>query len=400
MATVQLTEQTRRRLIALIAEDRLDGDRLMSRLRQLRSLESVASCSALLHILAHLDLSEDEAEQLLEDLLRHREEVTSELGRDPGLRVAAVDYLSNVRKLLDNPTIVEMAELENTERSAVTDSLTDLYNRRYFESALEIEIRRSCRYALSMSLLMLDLDAFKPVNDLYGHPFGDLVLRRAGEILRRAVRESDVACRFGGEEFTVILPETDRLGAYALAERLRCAVETQFANKPVGGRAVTMTISGGIASYPEDGEDPQTLIARSDKALYLAKTMGRNRIVLFHLERRRSVRFPVRRSTKVWISAVPGAERTHVRAINLSREGALLSSGESGYRLAEAIELTVQGGGGDWVVPGKVVRIEKEAAPRGRHLLALAFDRPLPVECFDRQVARGRMPRSEPRSRL
>jgi len=309
MEVPKATEQTRRRLELLLAGDRPDAGRLLTRLKELRELERAPVFSLVLYMLAHLSMSEEQAEGLLVELLEHREHVGAELGRDPGLRVAAIDYLCNVRKLLRNPTIVELSQLENTERCAATDSLTGLYNRRYFDTAIEVEVRRSARYSLEASLLMLDLDAFKPVNDLYGHPFGDLVLRQAGSIIRRAVRESDLACRFGGEEFTVLLPETTRLGAFAVAERVRRAVEREFAHKPLEGRAVAMTVSGGVACYPHDGRDPHSLVERADRSLYLSKTAGRNRVSIYHSEQRRAVRYPVQGTARTRIARTEGVAR-------------------------------------------------------------------------------------------
>ena len=207
--------QDRRRLAALLTDKNLDGGRLLSRLREIRSFEGLAAFSEVVHLLAHVELTEPDAEELLVELLRHRGEMSGQLGRDPGLQVAAIDFLTHVRPLLTNPTVVELTLLDQTERYAITDPLTDLFNRRFFQSALDTEVRRSHRHSLELAVLMLDLDSFKSVNDVYGHPFGDRVLRRAGGAIRRSVRESDTACRFGGEEFCVILPETDRLGAFA-----------------------------------------------------------------------------------------------------------------------------------------------------------------------------------------
>jgi GGDEF domain-containing protein len=366
MEAPQVTEQTRKRLVTLLAGDRPDGDRLITRLRELRELEGVPTCALVLHMLAHISLPEKESEQLLLDLLRHRQRVTGELGRDPGLRVAAIDYLSNVRKLLNNPTIVELSQLERTERSAVTDSLTDLYNRRYFDDALQLEIRRSERYALNACLLMLDLDFFKPVNDLYGHPFGDLVLKRAGRVIRRSVRESDLACR--------------------LAERVRQAIEKGFMERSIGGRAVAMTISGGIAAYPPDGSDAATLVTRADQALYLSKTRGRNRVSIYFSERRRAVRYPVRSSARASI-ARPEGEPSEVATLNLSFGGALLAT-DNEYRPAEQVRLTFGGRDHVWVVGGRVVRVERGSNPAGGRLIAVAFESPLPELCIRHHVRR------------
>ncbi len=382
MRSPEVPAQVRQRLVALLAEDRPDGGRLLGRLRELRLLEGVHACSAVVHLLAHLNLKEDDAEELLVDLLAHREHVTNALGRDPGLRVAAIDYLSNIRPLLSNPTIVEQSQFDKTERSAITDDLTSLYNRRHFQSALDIELRRSRRYASVMSVLMLDLDSFKSVNDLHGHPFGDLVLERTGRILHLAVRESDVACRIGGEEFAVLLPETDRLGAHAVAERIRHRVEREFAASRLGGRLVAMTISGGIASHPEDGVDAATLVSHADQALYRSKTGGRNRIVVYHAERRKSVRYPVSPRATATLTRPELAPVGDVQAVDLSLDGALLETAES-FAPADAVELTLDVGAGvagegigPLTVEGTVVRVEAAERP-DRSRVAVAFDRRL-----------------------
>jgi diguanylate cyclase (GGDEF)-like protein len=376
----RISNPTRERLLALLSAERSDGAKLIQRLRQLRRLEGEATCSAMLHLVTHLELPEDEAEQLLVELDGHRREVGATLGRDPGLRVAAVDYLSNVRGLLHNPTIVELDELETTERSAVTDSLTGLHNRRYFDSALDIESRRSMRYGLVLSLLLLDLDLFKPINDLHGHRFGDLVLTRVGEILRRAVRDSDLACRFGGEEFAVILPETGRLGAFSLAERVRQGVQRAF-DKPFEGLQLELSVSGGVATFPVDGGNAESLVEGADRAMYLAKKTGRNRIVLYHSERRLAVRYPLRAAVRFWLQPRAGAELVEMRPINLSRTGALLASSED-VHAEGAVDLTLQARGRKWVVSGQVVRC-------GAGRLAVRFSVALPEECFEDHVQRS-----------
>lgn len=380
----RISKPTRQRLVALLATERLGGAKLINQLRQLRRLEGAATCSAMLHLLTHLDLPEDEAEQLLVELDEHRRQISATLGRDPGLRVAAIDYLSNIRGLLHNPTIVEFEELETTERSAVTDSLTGLHNRRYFDSALGIETRRSLRYGLGLSLLLIDLDLFKAINDLHGHRFGDLVLARVGELLQQAVRDSDVACRFGGEEFAIILPETGRLGAFSLADRVRRRVHDAFVD-PFEGQPLELSVSGGVATFPVDGEDADSLIECADRAMYLAKESGRNRIVLYHSERRRFVRYPARAAARVWLQVKDAAAPVETRPINLSRTGALLSTGVDA-QADGPVELTLRARGREWIVSGEVVR-------RGKQSLAVRFFSPLSEECFEGHVQRSAAPR-------
>jgi diguanylate cyclase (GGDEF)-like protein len=389
VAALRVSDRLVKRLATLLADDRCDADGLMARLRELRDAEGAPACSAALRALAHLEIPETQAEQLLLDLLHHRGEVARALGRDPGLRVAAIDYLSNVKGLLANPTILERSALERTERSAVTDPLTKLFNRRYFARALALEVRRSHRYSLRLAVLMLDLDEFKRLNDRHGHLFGDLVLQRVGEVIRRAVRDADTPCRYGGEEFCVLLPETDRLGAYAVAERVRDRVRGSFEQRVVRGVQVDVRLSGGIAAYPVDGESGASLLARADQALYLAKHQGKDRIRLYHSERREAIRYPARAAARVTLRA--GGTPAAARIVNVSRRGALLDLGAEAIG-GPAVEVVFAGYDAAgrpcaWSAAGHVVRVERSAAG-ARRRLAVRFDAPLNEECLLQQAER------------
>ena len=162
------------------------------------------------------------------------------------------------------------------ERLAITDPLTGLYNRRFFQSRLGVEIERAKRYGRVLSLVMLDVDNFKEINDQRGHQFGDHVLAEVGKILRGNVRASDIVCRYGGEEFAVLLPETPPEQAGRAAEKLRTCLKERFQ----GGRdPVALTVSLGVASYPSPGvADENALVRRADAALYEAKGLGRDRV--------------------------------------------------------------------------------------------------------------------------
>jgi diguanylate cyclase (GGDEF)-like protein len=159
---------------------------------------------------------------------------------------------------------------------AITDIVSGLYTHGYMQDALEREFRR-CKYEnLPLSTIILDVDHFKIVNDTYGHPQGDALLRQLGAVIKTVTRSSDIVCRYGGDEFMVILPETNRIGTVLVAERIRQAVEEyEFV---LGSKIVHITISGGVASFPEDITTKKELIDKTDQALYQSKQGGRNKI--------------------------------------------------------------------------------------------------------------------------
>lgn len=163
---------------------------------------------------------------------------------------------------------------ETVEKTAITDSLTGLYVRRYFAERLDEELGRSARQGLKFSFLMLDIDDFKKVNDTYGHLVGDVVLKDIGRIIRENIREIDLACRYGGEEFAAMLPETSKEGAFVVAERIRKRTGEHIFR--AYDERLRLTVSLGVAAYPEDSSNQPGLIEAADQALYKGKRSGKN----------------------------------------------------------------------------------------------------------------------------
>jgi diguanylate cyclase (GGDEF)-like protein len=159
---------------------------------------------------------------------------------------------------------------------SIRDPLTGLFNRRYMEATLERELRRAARDNQSLAFLMIDIDHFKMFNDTFGHQAGDILLRAVGEFLGHGTREEDVACRFGGEEFVLILADTSLEIAYRRAEVLREEL-ARLAVQHKGQTLGKITMSVGIAAFPEHGTSSEELIRKSDTALYKAKEDGRDR---------------------------------------------------------------------------------------------------------------------------
>jgi diguanylate cyclase (GGDEF)-like protein len=160
----------------------------------------------------------------------------------------------------------------------VLDPLTGLFNRRHFDAALKRELARSRRKNVPVSLVLVDIDHFKNVNDGYGHAVGDAVLRTIAQQLRLGIREGDIACRYGGEEMVLLLPECTAADAGMRAEAIRAALATITPN-PEGDGPERITASFGVAAYPVHAQDAEALFWAADKALYRAKQHGRNRVV-------------------------------------------------------------------------------------------------------------------------
>ncbi|MBE0446788.1 MAG: sensor domain-containing diguanylate cyclase [Actinobacteria bacterium] len=162
-----------------------------------------------------------------------------------------------------------------------TDRLTELFNHGYFQGKLREEVRRAERTNQVVSLIMIDIDYFKDYNDAFGHPKGDLALKRLAQILKKNTRDIDVPARYGGEEFAVILPATDKKNALVVAERIRRTVEQSDFPGNEELPVVNRTISLGVACYPTDAATPEDLVKAADEALYVAKRGGRNRTYVF-----------------------------------------------------------------------------------------------------------------------
>ena len=189
------------------------------------------------------------------------------------------ELLLRLRRVLKERRLTQerVQMLDKLKRLSITDGLTKLYNSRYFYNQLKAEIDRTSRYQRPLSLLLVDIDQFKEYNDSFGHLEGDKVLVRLGQVIKTCLRKMDSAYRYGGEEFTVILPETEGDEAATVAERIRSCVAKEKLFPRDQKEKYTITISIGVTEYIRD-EEVAIFVQRADKAMYLSKQSGRNRV--------------------------------------------------------------------------------------------------------------------------
>jgi diguanylate cyclase (GGDEF)-like protein len=205
-----------------------------------------------------------------------RPEVDAALAASRPWAVLAAGLVASV--LIFLLTLALVASWNRAHQLSMRDPLTGLYNRRYLEETMIRELPRARRFGQTVGVLVLDIDHFKRLNDTFGHDAGDFVLERTGEMLRAASRGSDIACRFGGEEFAVILPGAPLLAARNRAEGLRAAIESM--QLEFGGRELgPLTVSIGVAAMPPHVQDWTLTLQQADRALYTAKQAGRNKVV-------------------------------------------------------------------------------------------------------------------------
>ena len=217
--------------------------------------------------IAQIELTETQSLDYWDQTLARKRELSESVGKRVALQAALVDVLASAGQLR-LPILLEYEDLRKLQINATTDPLTTLYNRRFFEDYFEKELNRSIRYTHKLALVVFDLHRFKEVNDRFGHPQGDALLQMAAATLRKSLRTSDYAFRIGGDEFALLLPQSDTEQAAALSRRLRAAYSLSIEPLNLG---IPLALDYGLAVYPEDGELQEVLIRVADERLYQLK---------------------------------------------------------------------------------------------------------------------------------
>jgi len=285
-----MDETLKKQILDYILETNND-ESFTQKMTELRTAKGVTVYQALFKLLAGIDIALEKSEEHWVKALEHRREMMQALGRNIDMTTALSDYLQIATNFLNHPRLIEAGFYENIVHETIHDKLTGLFNRPYFDETYCQQISLAKRYQDDFTILFLDIDNFKEVNDTYGHSAGDAVLNQIGRIINIQKRDSDVAARYGGEEFVLLLTHTDNVSGFIFAERLRLAVE----NSKIyyHDQRITVTISGGLASFPFNSQNPEQLLQMADNAVYLSKGAGKNKISHFKKEKRRYLRVKI-----------------------------------------------------------------------------------------------------------
>jgi diguanylate cyclase (GGDEF)-like protein len=314
-----------------------------------------------IYLLSHLRLSPEEARRCWAEILEHRDCLSERLDGFVDLRVALVNYFLHINRKLRSPKIIELRLFERTWASAYRDELTGLYNYRFFRECLHQETARAARSGAPLSLVLIDVDDFKPYNDRHGHEAGNAVLSALARLLAGSLRRGDVAARYGGEEFVLVLPHTPKAAAEGVAERGRRQVEEHpfphAEHQPLG----RITVSLGIATFPGDAVDIDELVRCADRALYLAKSAGKNQVQRYGRCSRSYRR--VAACLDGVVRAVAG-EPCPLRALNLSEGGLRFRTSSALPPAGALVEVVLQlpGAAGGITAAGRLVHV----SPRGQ----------------------------------
>lgn len=261
-------------LVSAFAGDREMTEDEVARVRDLRAGRGDLFFPDLLYVITHHYFVPEVAEGVWNGILAHKFMMSKTLGRNVRVIVATLDYLSNITRQMASVTLMSEAYASEMVNLSMRDGMTGLFNHSTCYELLELELRNHARYGVGVALMLLDIDDFKLINDRFGHQEGDRILREVAAALEGATRESDICCRFGGEEFAAILPFTNDIReAVAIAERTRATV----AKIASGGQ---VTVSVGVALCGDAACTPHSLVEEADRALYRAKRAGKNQVAV------------------------------------------------------------------------------------------------------------------------
>ena len=331
----------------------------------------------LLLLMWNLVCEEEEARRHWDGITRHRASLQRSLGRDVALRVAGLDYLVQQNRSSSRPRLLEVLQAHRPVRNEMSDPVTGLHAAGFLADQLPRELGRARRFKLALSLVHVEIDDFPAVTERLGPTMGTMLLREISEIVTSCVRNIDYAARVCAGEFALLLTETDRMGAYYVAERIRQRTEEFYLERRVDGRPLDLTVSAGVASFPEDADGEQDLARRATEAYHTARARGRGRVAIHYRERREYIRLAPG-SKDLQITLIPEGSVSNAGGSmrNISSGGVLFES-ETPIALGRTVHILCRNRreSDQVLIPGRVVRIERFEAEAGeRYEIGVLFD--------------------------
>jgi diguanylate cyclase (GGDEF)-like protein len=279
------------------------------------------------YLLTHLDFEEADAVRHWDEFKHYHAKFEKDLGYSIDVRITTLSYFINENKQLKSPKIIEMKVFQSTQDKVILDDLTSLYNYRHFRQCIKTAMQAAVDRDEMLSLVMIDIDNFKRVNDDYGHLTGDGILRQIAILMKTEISNRGDIFRYGGEEFAAIVPRAGKQDVCDLANKLceKVAAHAFINENSIARHEMSVTASLGIAVYPHDCDGSDMLIANADKALYNAKGTGKNIVCLYSENQRRTKRLNMSIHGK--LSSFK-ASRVSIRTLNLSKGGVRFSCGK------------------------------------------------------------------------
>lgn len=333
--------------------------------------------SKALQLLFNMRVGEDEAQHVWRAVLARRKELSKRLARQVPLRVAALDYLVERNRGIPRSLLLDLVQIHPPPEREMVDPVTGLRTSAFLVEQIPREVGRAKRFKLDLSLAHLEIDDFPSLLERQGLAVGTLQLRAIADIINECIRQTDYAGRVSASGFILLLTETDRIGAYYVADRIRRRVEEHYLQQRLNGHPYGLTVSAGVASFPEDASTAEVLTDKALEAFYTARARGQSRVAVHYRERREYMRLALD-SEMLQVSLVPegdGAGSTGSMR-NISSGGVLFES-EQPVELGRMVEIHCKRprDGSGVVIPGRVVRIEKFETDRGtRYEIGVLFD--------------------------
>lgn len=315
------------------------------------------ACQIIFQVIADLHLDRDAALNHWTQVNQHSRWLNEQVGRPLPLIAIICDYFSNQENnLINHPKLTTLEHFNSLVNHSTIDSLTGLFNRNCFHDTIIHMLALTQREGSELSLVFLDLDDFKNINDTYGHQVGDMVLQKFGTLLSSTIRKSDIALRYGGEEFVILMPNTNHEDALILSNRVRLNVKnTSFMEN---GTMVKISISGGLAVYPTHAKTVDELIYSADSALYRAKGAGKNNIKVFKNESRHYLRVPLVKCIRVKQINFDGATIQKAISQDICFGGVLFETTQH-YHVHDAIQIAIDFNDDNPIlIIGSVVRVK------------------------------------------